>query len=511
MKRRHFLRSSLLGSAFLALPAAPLLAADPAVRRRPSLRPRPRHGFPDVPAVTGDGRAITLRGADLEALDQALRGPILLAGDEGYDESRLILNPSFDRHPAVVIRPAGPTDVRHAVDFARDHGGVLLAVKCGGHSFSGKSTCDGGIQLDLSGFRGARVDAARRRALVAGGSLLGLVDHETLASGLATPLGTVSHTGVGGLVTGGGFGRLARRYGLSIDNLVSVDVVTADGRLLHANAQENPDLFWGVRGGGGNFGVVTSFEFALHPFERELVAGELVWPMDRARDVFTVFGEYGPSAPDELQIDPFMVYPPGGAPGMVGFNLCWSGPESGAEAALAPLRRLGPTMADSVARTDYQVLQRSGDTSDPRAQGQYLKGGFIREMTPELVEVLATAFEPHPERATVLFIQQGGGAIGRVDPAATAFAQRDVLGNLVALVGWPFGEDPTQHIDWCRSFWERVEPSTAGFYVNDLVPDHTTADIAATYERNAARLVEVKNRYDPQNLFRMNANIVPTA
>jgi FAD/FMN-containing dehydrogenase len=518
MKRRTFLRSALAGTALMAsplvFPGRGTAATAPAASGGPKRSiPGPRRSssaFPDVEAVTGDGRGLVIRGADLAELDRALRGRLLLAGDDGYDDARRILNPSFDRHPALVVQATGVADVQHAVDFARDQGGVLLAVKCGGHSASGQSTCDRGIVLDLSPFRSARVDVGARRAQVAGGSLLGLVDHETLAQGFTTPLGTVSHTGVGGLVTGGGFGRLARRFGLSIDNLVSVDVVTADGRLVHAHAGENPELFWGVRGGGGNFGVVTAFEFELHPFDRRVVAGDIIWPIERARDVLSVFGEYGPVAPDELQLDPYMVYPPGGAPGIAGFQVCWSGPESGAEAALAPLRRLGTPLSDSIERADYQDVQRSGDISDPRARGEYLKGGFINRMDSRLIDAALDGFEPDPARSTVLFVQHGGGAISRVAPEATAFPQRDVLGNLICLTGWSHGEDPSVHMAWGRAFWRGIESHTTGFYVNDLEIEHTASDIRDNYRQNAARLVALKNRHDPRNLFRMNANIVPT-
>ncbi len=519
MKRRTFLRSALAGTAFLAaplaLPRGSRAGPAPVVPGPSTGRPRPLRrfpaDFPDVPAVSGDGRELVLRGTDLAELDRALRGRLLLAGDDGYDDARRILNPSFDRHPALVVRATGTADVRHAVDFARDQGGVLLAVKCGGHSASGQSTCDRGMVLDLSPFQATRVDAVNRRAQVAGGSLLGLVDHETLALGLAAPLGTVSHTGVGGLVTGGGFGRLGRRFGLSIDSLRSVDVVTADGRLLHADADENAELFWGVRGGGGNFGVVTSFEFDLHPFDRTVVAGEIAWPIERARDVLALFGEYGPVAPDELQLDPYMVLPPGGAPGVAGFGVCWSGPESDAEAALAPLRALGTPMADSIGRADYQDVQRSGDIADPRARGEYLKGGFIEAMDGALIDAILDGFEGDPSRSTVLFAQQGGGRIARVDPAATAFPQRNVLGNLLCLTGWSQGDDPAPHMAWGRAFWQGIEPHTTGFYVNDLEQEHTPADVRENYRQNASRLVALKDRYDPRNLFRMNANIRPTA
>jgi FAD/FMN-containing dehydrogenase len=505
MRRRSFLQSALAGFALLGLPPAALRAAPPPGPRR-RLPPR----FEDVPAITGDGRSIVLPRSDIEELARALRGRLLLGGDDGYDDARRVLNPDFDRHPALVVQATGPTDVRLAVDFARDHGGVLLAVKCGGHSPSGQSTCDLGMVLDLSGYRAVRVDPERRRAWVSGGSLLGAVDHECLAHGLAVPLGTVSHTGVGGLVTGGGFGRLGRRFGLSVDNLASVQVVTADGVLRHADAQENPDLFWGVRGGGGNFGVVTGFEFELHPFERRVVAGERIWPADRARELLELWGEIAPELPDTVQLDPFIVYPPGGEPGIAGFGICHSGPESQVERDLAPLERLGPSMVDSVASADYQDVQRSGDIADPRAMGQYLKGGFVNALTPELARVAAEGLEPHPARATVLFAQQGGGAISRVSTTATAFSQREVLGNLLCITSYPHGTDGSSHMAWARSYWTSIEPFTYGFYVNDLEPTHTQAQVQANYRENLARLVRVKDRYDPGNLFRLNANIQPS-
>ncbi|MGH7127238.1 MAG: FAD-binding oxidoreductase, partial [Planctomycetaceae bacterium] len=254
----------------------------------------------ELQAVTGDGRSVTLTSRSLADLKARLRGRLLLASDDGYDDARRILNPSFDKRPALIAQVTGTADIRTAVDYARDNGGLLLAVKCGGHSASGQSTCDRGMMIDLSPFRDVRVDPIARRAWVTGGSLLGQVDHETMAYDLVTTMGTVSHTGVGGLVTGGGFGRVARRFGLSIDNLTAVHVVTADGQFRRASADENPDLFWGVRGGGGNFGIVTSFEFQLHPMQPQVVAGRITYPIARARDALRLFGDYGVECPDDL-------------------------------------------------------------------------------------------------------------------------------------------------------------------------------------------------------------------
>jgi FAD/FMN-containing dehydrogenase len=259
----------------------------------------------EVNAVTGNGAEVTLEQAALQELSDSLRGHLLLTGSEGYDKARRVLNKSIDKHPALVVQPSGVADIQSAITFARERD-LLVAVKCGGHSFSGKSTCDGGMQIDLSHFRNARVDPATRTAYIAGGSLLGDLDHESMAHGLVTTAGTVSHTGVGGLTLGGGFGRLARRYGLALDNVKAVDIVSADGGLRHASAEEHPDLYWGVRGGGGNFGIVTNFEFDLHPMQREVIAGDIIFPISKASEVLKFYSEFSATAPDELSVELIM-------------------------------------------------------------------------------------------------------------------------------------------------------------------------------------------------------------
>jgi FAD/FMN-containing dehydrogenase len=502
MRRRVFIHSAVATAAALSLPRREAFGA---VFAPASRRPQ------DLDAVTGDGERVTLTAQALADLKARLRGRLLLAGNEGYDQARRILNPSFDKFPALIVQPTGVADIRTAVDFARDNRGLLLAVKCGGHSHSGQSTCDRGMLLDLSLFRDVRVDPAARRAWVTGGSLLGSVDHETMAYGLVTTLGTVSHTGVGGLVTGGGFGRVGRRFGLAIDNLVGVDVVTADGELRHASDQENPDLFWGVRGGGGNFGVVTSFQFRLHPMQRQVIAGRIMYPIARAREVLTVYGEYAGTAPDELDLGWGMVLPPGGADGGVGLQICYSGPAAQIDRVLAPIRKLGTPVSEKLEAMDYVAVQRSGDVTDPRAMATYLKSGFVPRIPPELITAIIEGFEPHPARATQIFSQAGGGAIARVAPDATAFSQRDIHSNLLAAVAWKFGDDGTEHIRWIKQYWAKLERFTHGFYVNDLDYDATTASVQANYRNNHQRLVAVKNKYDPKNLFRMNANVKPSA
>ncbi len=501
MKRRTFLHTGIAATAALAIPYRRSLALF--YKEAPQTPP-------DVAAITGAGKEITLRGKDIAELSARLRGRLLIAGDAGYEKARHVLNPSFDKHPALIAQVTGTADTRAAVEFARDHDNLLLAVKCGGHSFSGKSTCDGGMMIDLSPFQNVRVDPRARRAWVTGGSLLGLLDHESMAYGLVTTMGTVSHTGVGGLVTGGGTGRVGRRFGLSIDSLKSVDIVTADGQLRHADVHENPDLFWGVRGGGGNFGIVTDFEFQLHPMQRRVVGGEMMFPIDRAQDVLSLYAEYGPNAPDELDMIFLMIQPPGGAPGVTGIAVCYSGSENDADRVLAPIRRLGTPLVDNFRAMDYVALQRSGDTDDPRARAAYLKSGFLPDVPADLVSAVVDGFEGDPSRTTIVVYQQLGGAISQVPNDATAFSHRDAAGNMLVITNWPFGDDPTQHIAWTRRYWATLEPFTQGFYTNDLGPDQTAAQINRNYRENYPRLVRIKNKYDPGNLFRLNANVQPT-
>ena len=501
MKRRDFLHSSLLTAGLAAAGTAAGIRAAHAVVATDRM-------VADVAAVNGDGGAITLRGTDIRELARQMQGSLLIAGDEGYDVARMVKNPSFDRRPALIAQPGSVADVQAAVKFARAHG-VLLAVKCGGHSASGQSTCDRGMMIDLLNLRGVRVDAQKRRAWVQGGTLLGQVDGECQPHGLVTPLGTVSHTGVGGLTLGGGFGRLARRLGLAIDNLESVDLVSADGKLHHASASENADLFWAVRGGGGNFGIVTRFEFRLHPFDGKVIAGGISFPIARARDALTMYAEYAGSAPDELYLDPALVIPPGGREGNIYLEVCYSGTPAKLEAALAPIRKLGAPASEDLRAMNYVDAQRANDTGDNRAIASYLKGGFVSKFSPELPRAIVDHIVGDPNRTTILFFQHCGGAAGRVAENTTAFAQRDSVANMMAVTAWRAGDEPAAHIESTRKYWAALEPYTRGFYVNDLAREVTSAEINANFRGNYPRLVQVKKKYDPANLFRLNANVKP--
>jgi len=323
-----------------------------------------------------------------------------------------------------------------------------------------------------------------------------------------TPLGTVSHTGVGGLTTGGGFGRLARRFGLALDNVAAVDVVTADGKLVHASPAENEDLYWGVRGGGGNFGVVTSFEFQLHPMGPEIIGGNIAFPLAKARDVLSFYADYAAQAPDDLYVDLAMMRPPGNGDGAINLHVCYSGAPAGADRVLSPIRKLGTPLTDGIKPMEYVTIQRSTDISDPRANGFYLKAGFIPKLTGELISAILAGFEGNPGRMTEFFFQHCGGAIARIPDSATAFAHRSAQQNMLVNVGWRMGDDPAEHIRWIKRYWTSLEPFTRGYYVNDANED-TLGKVNENYRGNYPRLATIKKKYDPTNLFRLNPNIQP--
>jgi hypothetical protein len=499
MRRRQFLQSSIAAAVATSLPAGQALAAALATLSEVS---------GDVSAVTGNGAQVTLEQAAVKELSDRLRGRLLLPGFDGYEVARRVLNPVIDKHPALVVQPSGAADVMAAVTFARERN-LLVAVKCGGHSFSGKSTCEGGMQIDLSTFREARVDPFSKTAYISGGSLLAALDHEAMNFGLVTTAGTVSHTGVGGLTLGGGFGRLARRYGLALDNVTGVDIVTADGKLRHASADENPDLYWAVRGGGGNFGIITSFEFQLHSMQRQVIGGDLVFPLKDLPDVLALYADFAPVAPDDLYLDFIVSSELGKEDGAVILHACYSGPQADAEKVLAPIYKAGTPVHDGIAAIDYPAIQKSQDWTDPRNTGSYLKSGFVNDMPGLLVSTISQNFKAFNERGTTMFFQHSGGAIGRVPTDATAFAHRKSVANMFTVVDWPMAESRDSHVRYIKEYWKDFEPFTDGWYTND-VDDHADNKVNKNYQGNFERLVQIKNQFDPANLFRLNANVKPT-
>ena len=460
-----------------------------------------------IAAVDKSGKPLALVRSDIEAFGASLRGTLLLPADAPYDQARKLWNGSFDRHPAMIARCVSAGDVVHCVNFARQSG-VLTAVRGGGHSISGQSVCDGGLVIDMSGMKAIRIDPVAKTAQAQPGVLLGELDREAQSFGLITTLGTASDTGIAGLTLGGGLGRLARRYGFSCDNVLSVDIVTADGTLRRASARENPDLYWAVRGGGGNFGVVTNFEYQLHSFGPNVLSGLLFFPFTEARKVLTALTQFTETAPDEMYLNPMINT---GAPARaVGFEICYSGPPAQGEKLIAPLRKLATPLFDQIKVKTYLEAQSSFDPGLPAGRSYYFKSGFMPRVTSAMVDELVDTFEHAPPTLMGVPIIHLGGAAGRVKPDATAYWNRDAHHDLAVWASWDDRTQSDKMVADVRAFWRKLEHLTKGYYVNTDTPDDERR-LRETYGGNYDRLVKTKTKYDPTNLFRLNANIKPAA
>jgi len=446
-----------------------------------------------------------------------IRGEVLEPGDGAYEQARKVWNATVDRRPSVIVRCRGTADVIHAVNYAREQK-LLLAVRCGGHSFAGKSMCDGGLVIDLSPMRGVWVSPDRRTARVQGGATWADLDHETQALGLATTGGLISHTGVAGLTLGGGIGWLARKHGLACDNLLTADVVTATGELVHASEDEAADLFWGLRGGGGNFGVVTSFEFRLHPVGPEVLGGMVIHPVGAAREGLRFYRDFTADVPDEVACYAMFGRIPSVAPfpeehqGRTGFIFAasYAGPVSEGERVLAPLRAFGKPILDALQPTQYTVLQQAFDEPQKPGNRWYGKSGFWNEMSDDAIDTLVGGVDPLSGPMSMVFFERMGGAIGRVPVDATAFPHRTAPYNFGITAGWTDAAEDEEHMAWTRKLHASLSSYDQGVYVNYADEDES-GRTGAAYGQNYDRLVQVKNRWDPDNLFRMNMNIVPTA
>jgi len=494
MKRRTFCASAIAAAATASVPWRRVLAA-------PEMSGA-------TPAVGLDGQQILLSRSDIDDLRASLRGELLLAGEDGYESARRIWNGAFDRKPALIARCAGAADVMQTVKFARAHG-LLTAVRGGGHSLSGQSVCDGGLMVDLAPMRSVHVDPITKRARLEPGVLLGQFDREAQAFGLATTAGTVSHTGAAGLTLGGGFGRIGRKYGLACDNMTAAELVTANGQFVKVSEQENPGLLWGLRGGGGNFGVVTTFEYRLHAVGPLVYGGPLLYPFDQAREVLHFFSDFIAAAPDELYADAGLVPTPDGKRLLL-LDVCYCGPAGAGERAVKPLRTFRKPVVDGLRTLPYVELQRSSDAANPFGRGYYIKSGFIRRIEPAMIDAVIEQFSGAAPMTTLLIFAHCGGAMGRVKPEATAFLHREANHSLVIAGFWdqPADRDPSMH--WARTTWKAVEPMTNGFYVNEISAEDPQQRVRANYGANYDRLVALKNKYDPGNLFRLNANVKPT-
>lgn len=451
----------------------------------------------------------------VDELRATLRGELFCPGDEGYDDARKVYNAMIDRRPAAIVRCADVADVIATVELARREGRVL-SVRGGGHSVPGFGTNDGGIVCDLSPMAGIRVEPASRTARAEGGCTWGQLDHATNAFGLATTGGIISTTGVAGLTLGGGIGHLARGHGLSCDNLISADVVTAGGQLVTASEDDNADLFWALRGGGGNFGVVTSLEYRLHPVG-EIYGGPIFYPVEHAGELLRFYREFIANAPEQLgaffafQIAPPLPFIPADRHGepMCLIVACWTGPIDERERALAPLLEAAPVVAKHVCPMPYPALNGAFDALLPPGLQHYWKADFVRELTDEAIAAHVDHGPRVPCVEATMHIYPIDGACGRVASDATAFAYRDARFACVIAGMWPDPADNERNTSWVRDYWNAIHPhSELGGYVNFMAGDDQDR-VRDNYRGNYERLVEVKRRYDPGNLFRMNQNIDP--
>ena len=466
--------------------------------------------FPVAPGAAFDDAA-------LAALDRDLAGDLVTPGHPGYAAARRVWNGMVDRYPAAIAYCTGVVDVVAGIAFAREHG-LPLAVRGGGHSVGGASVCVGGLVLDLSPMKGVQVDPARRVARAEAGLLLGELDRATQEYGLAVPAGQVSHTGIAGLTLGGGTGWLMRTHGLTVDNVLAVEFVTADGEFLRASETEHPELFWALRGGGGNFGVVTAFEYRLHPVGPLLLAGVILYPMEQAHEVLRFSRDFIATAPDEVNlVNVFLTVPP--APTFpahlhgqqvlaVGVN--YAGAIEDGERVLAPLRAFGAPAADMVGPMPYVALQSMIDAAAPHGLHYWEKAGVLRTIDDAAIATLIEEAKKATSPMSQAIVAWFGGAASRVPGDATAFAHRDVPAMFWIVATFP-GGDPAPHAAWARDFAAALKPFGGdGVYVNTLGSEGSSrvreAYPAATYDR----LVAAKNRYDPTNLFRLNQNIAPT-
>jgi FAD/FMN-containing dehydrogenase len=469
-------------------------------------------------AKTLAGLEIDLNQDTLDGLKMRLRGPVLESSDTGYEQSRTVWNAMIDRKPALVVRCIGVADVITCVQFAREHN-LLLCIKGGGHNIAGLATADGAMMLDMSLMHGVWVDTQRKVAHAQVGCLLGDVDRETQVYGLAAVLGFVSLTGITGLTMGGGFGYLTRRWGWTSDNVVGMDVVTADARLVRASSEENEDLFWGLRGGGGNFGVVTGIDYALYPVGPEIVGGLVAWPASEAPGVLELYRSFVEKAPPELTLVVLMrPAPPApwlpkdmhGKP-IVAMLACYSGDPAQGEKAVAPIKSFGNPIGDVLVRRPYVQIQSLLDATQPKGRRYYWKSEYLSRIEPALCEkfIEHAAKIPSPHSAVILF--QLEGALNRLKEDHSPVGNRDARYVLNVAGSWEHADDDKVNVEWAREAWTDMRTfSTGGTYINFLTEDEGPERIEAALRKGLQRLAEVKARWDPENVFRTNRNIKPT-
>lgn len=493
MRRRTFCKTTLSAGIAAALPSSGLFAQLNSMVAVP----------PEIQALTSDGAELPVEPAAALELQQSLNGTLLFPGNDAYDAARVIWNGMFDRHPAMIVMCADSADVAKAVSFAAERQ-MLVAVRGGGHSLPGKSVCDKGMMINLAGMNAVSVDVDARTANVQGGALLGQLDGASLAQNLVTTAGVVSHTGVGGFTLGGGMGRTDRIFGLAVDNLLGATMVTADGQIRRLGPGQDADLFWAIRGGGGNFGVVTEFVYRLHPFDPMVYTGSAMYSWPQVKDVLSHWAESGESMSDALSVEPSLFVDPEGQR-MVSVEFCYSGDHAAGEKEVEKFITAVKPVSTDLGVKSYQAVQTAFDAVYSHGRLDYLKSGFFPELTQGAIDAIAEAYGG--ENLPVCWTQHLGGATARVDPQATAFVHRKVHSNFGIDANWADPAETEARIAKVREIYAAVAPHMSGFYIN--LNDDTRSKTHANFGQNYTRLVRIKTEYDPTNLFRLNANIEP--
>jgi FAD/FMN-containing dehydrogenase len=454
--------------------------------------------------------AVPASASAAEHFKSGLRGAVLRPIDDGYESARRVWNAMVDRRPSLIVRCRGASDIIRSVHFARDHA-LPLSVRGGGHNVAGNAVCDDGLMIDLSLMRAIRVSSAERTARAEAGCTWRDFDRETQAFQLGTTGGVIPETGIAGLTLGGGLGWLMRKHGLSCDNLLSVDLVLADGRRLTASAAENTELYWGLRGGGGNFGIAVSFQYRLHPVDKVL-GGMVIHSLERAGEALKFLREFTRSAPDELTTMAVLLTAPDGNKALA-IIVCFSGTLSDGERVLQPLQRFGQPVADTIAAMPYMELQSLLESGFPPGLQNYWKSNFLQDLNDEVIGIIVESFGSVPSPTSAIAVEQLGGAVSAMPEDATAFSHRKAPFNVLIVSSWPGHSDHERHIRWTRQLWQALQPhSTGGVYVNYLgqEADEGADRVRAAYgAQKYERLLALKQEFDPQNIFRMNQNIRP--
>lgn len=460
--------------------------------------------MPKITRYTGNTTDLT--AVNIAELGARMVGELLLPDDFGYDQARTVWNAAIDKRPAIIARCANEADVVHAVRFARQHE-ILISVRCGGHNIAGKAVVENGLMIDMTPICKVHVDQPNKIATVGGGAALGALDHATQQYGLATTAGVVTHTGVGGLTLGGGVGRLARKFGLACDNLISVDLVTAEGEQITASPDNHSDLFWALRGGGGNFGIATSFKFRLHHIGNDVLFAAATHRLNSATEALQHFMEFATSAPREVTSQAAFAKMDDGT-AVVNLGAVHIAPLGNAKATLEPLVKFGAPIATRMEIRPYVDVQADADERFPYGQRYYWKTHLINKLLQPGIETLINCYDKVPNNRSMIILQQFGGAVRDVKFTDTAFANRDAEFDFIPAAVWHKGEDSASLVDWVRDTWQAMKPHSCGVYMNGL-GDGDDERLSDAVGANEARLRKVKARYDPTNFFRLNTNIVP--